>query len=357
MTIKKADYHGKIINHNQYCGIETYIADNGAAKGARVAWVNTGSPLRFKVAIDRGLDIVDAFFGEYSLAWLSHMGVSGARPDIGEQSQWLQNFSGGLLTTCGLSNVGGATEGQGLHGRYSNIAAELESVCQPQLTDARPKMTITGTMRETAIFGSNLELKRTITAFAGEARILIEDKVVNAGNQEAPLMLLYHCNFGWQLVDAGSRLFYKGEAVARDSDGDRAVFNSEQDYKQCRAPMTEHCGSGEACGFIEAQSDDDGFCRAGIYNPQLEIAAVLKFEKSQLPCLTNWQHWGYGEYVTGLEPGTNYPIGQTEAKKQGKLIMLKPQETRDFRLEISVVSGKNGITTPEFAGGGSHQSR
>jgi hypothetical protein len=297
--------HGKIINHHQYCGIETYTADNGDARGSRVAWVNTGSPLRFKVAIDRGLDIVDAFYGPYSLAWLSHRGASSPR-DMGEGLGWLGNFSGGLLTTCGLSNVGGPEKNHGLHGKYSNLPAELESVIQPCLCDNEPVMKISGTMRESSVFGPNLELRRTITAFAGQSKLIINDTVYNRGNTDAPVMLLYHCNFGWPLVDAGSEIFYEGEVKSRGNEGDNAIFREGNDYKKCLPPTDLHGGSGEACGFITPAADSDGLCAAGIRNPKLGLAAQLKFSNTQLPCLTNWQHWGRGEYVTGLEPGTNY---------------------------------------------------
>ena len=47
------DFAGKISNPAQLGGIETAVLDNGAGRGVRVAWVNTGSPLRFKVVLDR----------------------------------------------------------------------------------------------------------------------------------------------------------------------------------------------------------------------------------------------------------------------------------------------------------------
>ena len=74
-------WNEKIGNIHQIGGIETSVLDNGPARGCRIAWVNTGSGLRYKVALDRGLDIVDAFHGRHSLAWLSHGGLTGLRPD------------------------------------------------------------------------------------------------------------------------------------------------------------------------------------------------------------------------------------------------------------------------------------
>jgi hypothetical protein len=52
--------------------------------------------------------------------------------------------------------------------------------------------------------------------------------------------------------------------------------------------------------------------------------------------LINWQHWGKNEYVTGLEPATNPPIGQAKARKQNELILLAPGETKNYELEMEV---------------------
>ena len=71
---------------------------------------------------------------------------------------------------------------------------------------------------------------------------------------------------------------------------------------------------------------------------KLGLGVMIKYSKEQLPCLTNWQHWGAGEYVCALEPGTNFPVGQLQAKEQGKLIMLEPGESRSYELEFEVLS-------------------
>ena len=49
-------------------GIETFVLDDGPGRGVRIAWVNTGGGLRYKVVIDRGLDIADAEFKGRSLS-------------------------------------------------------------------------------------------------------------------------------------------------------------------------------------------------------------------------------------------------------------------------------------------------
>ncbi|OHB64435.1 MAG: DUF4432 domain-containing protein [Planctomycetes bacterium RBG_13_62_9] len=349
MTVKKNqfDWQDKVINHAQIGGIETSVLDDGLGRGTRIAWVNTGSGLRYKVVIDRGLDIVDAFHNQHSLAWLSHAGVTASRPDANKGLEWLWTFAGGLVTTCGLTHVGGPESDQfgerGLHGRFSNLPAQVESVIQPNLATGNLGMSITAVVRESRVFGPNLELRRTISGALGEPVIRIHDVVTNVGNSRTPHMLLYHCNLGWPLVDEGARIIWKGQCVSRGLDMDNAIFNSTRDFRTCRKPLKSHRGTGEACGFIDVTPDADGMCTVGLHNKKLGLAVAIRYRKRQLPCLANWQHWGPGEYVTGLEPGTNPPIGQAKAREQRQLLHLDPGKSRTYDLEIAVLTGERDI--------------
>ena len=98
------------------------------------------------------------------------------------------------------------------------------------------------------------------------------------------------------------------------------------------------------CGIIDIQPDRNGVCTAGLYNQKLGLAVAMKFNKKQLPVMTNWQHFGTGgEYVTGLEPGTNPPTGFNAAKETKQLIMLAPGKSRTYDLEIAVLTDKKAI--------------
>lgn len=337
----------KVGNVQQVGGIETSVLDNGPAGGSRIAWVNTGAGLRYKVAIDRCLDIVDAFYNQHSLAWISHGGLTVPRPDANSGFEWLYSFAGGLLTTCGLTHVGGPesdeTEVRGLHGRIGNIPAAVESIIQPDVASGNMDMSITAVTKESRVFGTQLELRRTLTSTLGQPVIKICDEVTNRGNTPCPHMILYHCNFGWPLVDEGAEIVYKGSSRSRGMDFDNELFNDDHDYKKCLKPLESHRGSGESCGFIDVQPDADGLCRAGLVNRELPLGLVMEYPKKQLPHLANWQHWGPGEYVCALEPGTNPPIGQNKAREQGDLIVLGPGESRKYCLEIRVLTELNQI--------------
>jgi len=335
-------WQNKISNPAQLGGIETAVLDNGLGRGTRIAWINTGTGLRYKLVLDRAMDIADTFYNQHSLAWLSHGGITAPQPFSNHGLDWLRTFGGGLLTTCGLSHVGGPEADEygerGLHGQISNIPAEIESIIQPDPMAGNLEMSITGRMRETQVLGPNLELKRTISGILGQPVIRIRDEVINRGNTVAPHMLLYHCNFGWPLVDEGTKIIWQGAWQSRDGAPNNKIFREGNDFKKCLAPTEEHNGTGEEAAFIDITPDANGNCTCGLYNAQLGFALALRFPKAQLPWLTNWQHWGKNEYVTGLEPGTHPPIGQAKARAQNQLIQLAPGETRVYNLEIEIVT-------------------
>ena len=341
------DWKDKISNYIQLGGIETSVIDNGAGRGTRIAWINTGTGLRFKVVIDRAMDIADAFFNQHSLAWISHGGITYPQPFSDKGIDWLRTFGGGLLTTCGLTHVGGPESDEfgdrGLHGQISNLPAEIVSIIQPDPRSGNLEMSITGIIRETKPFGPSLELKRTISATLGEATIRIHDEVINKGNTPSPHLLLYHFNFGWPLADEGADILWKGSWYPRNGEENAKIFKEGNDFKKCQAPLDDHSGGGEEVVLVNIEADIFGQSVCGISNPKIGLAVALKFKKEQLPWFANWQHWGKGEYVTGLEPSTNPLIGQAKAREDGSLIFIEPGQSRVYELELNVLHDEEAI--------------
>lgn len=335
----------KISNAQQLGGIETSVLDNGAGRGVRIAWINTGTGLRYKVILDRGLDILDCFFNESSLAWISHAGAVGSQPFSNKGIDWLRTFGGGLLTTCGLSNAGPPNADdsgeRGLHGNYSNIPAELISIKQPDLFQNDLTFEIVGKVRETTTFGPSLELTRKISGSLGSASIQVSDTIVNKGNTPAPHMILYHINCGWPLIDNGTRILWDGQIVPRANDVNNTEFNKKYGFKKCAPTLDEHSGYGEDVAFIDPKSGELDQVVCGYANDELQLGLKISFSKSQMPWLIHWQHWGKNEYVTALEPATNPPIGQAAARENNTLIMIPPGESRSYDLKLEVMTGKD----------------
>src|SRR3954468_799843 len=139
--------HSFFINPAQLGGIDAYVIDDGPGRGVRALCVNTGGGLRYRVLVDRGLDIDHAFHNQHSLAFLTHGGVTSPSRAYDRGIDWLASFPGGLLTTCGPFNVGSPGEDQGeeypLHGHHSNTPATIESVIQPDPHNGRNEMSLT----------------------------------------------------------------------------------------------------------------------------------------------------------------------------------------------------------------------
>ncbi len=194
----------KFINVSQVGGIDSYTIDEGPARGVRALLVNTGGGLRYRILVDRGMDIDQAFVGAYSLSFLTHRGATPPTRAFDRGLDWLKGFAGGLLTSCGPFNIGGPGSDElgefGLHGEHSATAACIESIIQPDPHANSREMSVTGRLRYGSFYCPCVELQRKISSVLGENTIYLVDEFYNAGNQDAPHAWLLHINFGYPLL-------------------------------------------------------------------------------------------------------------------------------------------------------------
>lgn len=335
----------KFVNPQQVGGIESLVLGDGEGRGTRVVWFNTGGGLRFRVLVDRGLDIDQAFLREHSLSFLTHKGVTPPSRAMDRGIEWLKHFPGGLLTSCGPLNVGPpVTEGPwelGLHGSHSNTAATIESIVQPDPHRGELEMRIVGTVRYGQLFGPNVRLRRTIAATLGSNLIRIKDEFINDANTHVELAWLLHMNFGYPLIDEGTELCHAGVVEPRDDDASRAYF-AKSDRRIISAPLAEHRGSGEAVAFVKPMKDR-GLAMVGVINNKIGIGAAIRYDAQQFPRCANWQHLGPGEYVTALEPMTGTLAGRDKDRATGDLQTLKPGASRAFDYSIEALAGEEQL--------------
>jgi len=334
-----------VINSNQLGGIELLQHLDGPAGGNRVAWVNTGSGLNYKVVVDRGLDIAEAFYKGQSLSWLSLSGIT--RPEISFHRglDWLWGFFGGLVASCGPSFAGAPTTDKGeklsLHGRHSNLPATIESIINPDPLTGREEMSITGIVREAKLFEPNLELRRTIRSPLGGSKIVIEDQFINRGNTTTEHAWLLHINLGYPLLEPGAEFVFKGELDARIGSGD---YFAKRNYRIIPEPLPEHVGAGEACAYIDPKPSADGLVHCGVINAGRNLGLKISFSKKDFPRFVNWQHFGpNGQYVMGIEPANCGVEGRDKDRERGWLDFLKPGQKKKYTCEIEVVEGKEGL--------------
>lgn len=291
----------------QIGGIKDYTINDGKGKGVRVIEVNTGS-VRFCILPDRSMDIAQAYYKDNAVSWISKTGITAPAFYEKDGLSWLRSFYGGLITTCGLRNIGGPVGAHGLHGRIANIPASKVSVYADFEGDDYV-MRISGEMRESAVFGENLVLKRTITAKLFEDEFIVEDTLVNEGFSDEDIALCYHCNFGYPLVREEAKIIGVPDEIANVS-----------------APVH---GIAEECIDVKHTGE---IATAGIENG--EIGAYITYKRDTMPDFLVWKMLGESEYVIGLEPRTT-SLGGEDIIKNNKFVSLKPFEEYKSHLKFS----------------------
>lgn len=327
---------------SQVGGVRQAELSEGRAKGVRVIDFDLGDGFEFTVVPDRGMDIFAARYQGMSLAWHSGVGVTAPAYYEPEGLGWLRSFAGGLVTTCGLSNVGAPTVDYGgelgLHGRVSNLPASSVYAGGHWEGDEYI-VTASGEVRESVVFGENLALYRKIWGRIGERRFFIEDLVRNESYHRVPHQILYHINLGFPLVDAGSRLFTPSTRVTpRDAEARR----DGHEWNLVINPVPEFA---EKVYFHEMQADDEGNVWAGLINFTLwqgePFGLYVKYSIEQLPRFTEWKMMGEGDYVMGMEPANCGVLGRDVDRAQGTLVFLEPGEEKHYQLEIGLIRGED----------------
>jgi hypothetical protein len=102
-----------------------------------------------------------------------------------------------------------------------------------------------------------------------------------------------------------------------------------------------HQGGGESVVYIDPEVDESYRVQCGLWNEEKQLGVRIEFDKRELPWLTNWQHFAKNEYVTGIEPGTNPPIGQKAARESNTLTMLGPGEKKKVTVKLTVLAPSN----------------
>lgn len=327
---------------------------SGGSQSVRVAHVNTGAGLRFLVALDRGGDIIDASHNQHNLAYLSPVGLVPPNHAYHVEADWLNGWAGGLVTTCGPLNIGWPRALEGvkgsLHGHYSNTPASLDEIVNPSprsLATGHDEIKLRMTVRDARMFGPILEVKREIVCTLGVPALTIRDEVTNLGNTKVPHHYLYHVNFGYPLLDQGTRFIYRGKAEYWEMPTMPKVMPSNaalNKIKVAPGPLAEHAGGGERGMIVQVEKDRAGQCHVGIINPKLKLGVELEYPSEALPRLANWQHFGpRGAYVTGLEPFYGSLLGVDRDKFPGANSHLEPGQSRSYKLTVRVADGSQAL--------------
>ncbi|MGH3130333.1 MAG: DUF4432 family protein [Gaiellaceae bacterium] len=283
--------------------VSSVVAD-GPAAGCRALDLRVKGGIDVRILPDRGFDVGAAWFRGVPLAWISAVGETAPLPQP-RGGDWNDAFGGGLVTTCGLRNVGVPSEGHGQHGTFSHLRAREVRVDREEAG-----LVAAARVVDASALGHRLELTREIRTAFGEGRVTIVDVTRNLGPETEAAPILYHVNLLWDSVDIDSR-----EVVPRDEDAAAGLDTwRHAPVLEPGAPerVFEHLGASRA---IVAQGD---------------VRLTLTWT---LPRLWQWVHPGHG--VLGVEPANCSVLGRAHDRSEGRLPVLEPGEERTTSIEIT----------------------
>ena len=331
--MKRTEILQCIGNQSQLGGTRHYTLSDGWGKNLRCIDINSGSGLQYIVLPDRGMDISLASFKGTNLVYITPNGETHPSFFEPENFGWLRTFTGGLLTTCGLTYLGSPVndEGEqlGLHGRYSTIPARQVVDLSDWIADDY-HIKVRGTVEEGHMFGNKLRLVREIETVLGQNRLRLEDTITNFGSKPSPYTILYHMNLGYPFLSEDSELVIDPEKTIPRDDSALAGMREFRKFIKPQAGFKEQVFD----HFMKA--DSNGEAVVTLKNSNLGIALSIKFRIAQLPCLAQWKMMGIGEYVLGLEPCNVPGKNRKTLREEGILPWLEPGESVSNMIEVQL---------------------
>ena len=311
------------INHpQQLCTVRRMTVSEGKAKGTDIIEVCTADGLQVDILPDTGLDIGQVRYKGINMTFISKNGYDSPAAINPYELEFLNTFPGGLLYTCGLRTTGGphrdGNEWQTQHGRIHGLPAEPVSV-----REEGDCIIVQGTVRETALFGYNLELKRTIRIPMLGADITVSDEITNLGFQEEEIAVLYHCNFGYPLISEKAHLELPEDRKTSPRTAFAATGLGRETTFDAPTP-----GEEERVFFHENMEH-----KAAVVNEALHTRMDMTWSDT-LPILAHWRSMASGDYVCGLEPTNCYIMGRKAERENGTLPVLKSFETVKTQVNI-----------------------
>jgi len=317
---------GKVANLDQFATATLSTVVGGDADGCRALDLRAAGGIDLRILPDRGFDLGSAWFRGVPLAWMSAVGE---RPPL-DQLQgkaWIEAFGGGLLTTCGLRNVGAPSEGHGLHGRYSHLVAAHVQVNR-ELDDGDVVLTAQATIDEKQAPTVHLRLERTVRTRTGSGLVELSDITTNLGSDSEPAPILYHVNVGLPLFDQGARVEIDADDVLpRDADAEWGLDS----WMEPGPPVP---GAAEMVFEHRVRSDPSGWGRAAVVNPSLGLELEIRWRQAELPRFHQWVQPRQGIYALGLEPANCSVLGRAADRVASRLPVLEPREARTTELRI-----------------------
>ena len=335
--LTRREYLARVGDAGQLFGIRPFQYTAGKASLVKGFDVDTAGGLRFSVNESKGLNLFALSYRGIRFNFVTKAALSS--PWIADEQgmAYRTSLDAGFLYTAGLSNVGGpcldGSDYHNAHGAVRNTPAG--HVCAEEVWNGDDcTLRIAGDVRDAAFFGRNLLLHRELRAQVGEKRLTIHDVIENQGFSEEQLMLLYHMNLGYPVLDAGTELIAPVRAREALSEHTRL---RDPDYARMTAPIDNN---EEYLYALTLGRDADGMTACAAWNANLSIGLYVRYNADPLRYLIEWKCMRSGDYALGMLPSTCKPSGRIADRESGEMRAIAPFERLEARLEIGILEGE-----------------
>jgi hypothetical protein len=197
-----------------------------------------------------------------------------------------------------------------------------------------------GRVREACLFHGTLLLETTISTAPGAAWVRVEDRVRNLGASPQTMQMLYHVNYGPPLLEEGARLRAPVARMCPRDPGYAAARRRAWD--RYRGPTA---GLAEEAYYFSLKADRRGRTRVLLENAAGDRGALQEFRVRDLPCFTLWKNEAAlpDGYVTGLEPGTNYPNPYPFEEQHQRRVRLGPGRSWTAALTLRALTSRSAV--------------
>lgn len=264
----------------QVCSLTRYTVTDGEAKGLTFIDCHNGK-LRFLINESRALDITQLYFEGENVSFISKNGVTN------KNVPFAKRFEGGMLYTCGLDCVGEMKD------RETHGTLHITPAVVTQMECDENGILVEGFMRDSALFGKHLVIKRKIYSAAGSNSVQIEDTLINEGTKAEEYALLYHVNLGYPFLNEGGKIDVNAKSVtprtswAEENLAGWETISAPEDNRE------------ETCYFLDMNEG-----RASYTNPEEDKRFTLSYSQNTLNEFIVWKSMASGDYALGLEPTT-----------------------------------------------------
>jgi hypothetical protein len=324
----------------QLAGINRFTYTSGKRDGIHAFEVYNNAGLHYTVMESRCLDIYNLWYKGTPIPPISKPGMVAAPFADLHGVNYLRSISGGLLYTCGLSNVGGPFTEENtddiFHGRIRFIPAEnCGSRAGAEGDDYI--LRISGEMRDASLFYENLALKREITTSLNGKSITIHDVLENRGIKRQEFMIMYHLNCGYPILDEACKVFIPSSGVRPMNP---SAEKSMDQWDKVSGPSDT---IPDDLFVHKLFHDEEGCVHAALYNEKIGLGVSYSFEFSAMEYIVEWRCLKSTDYVMGIFPSNNHCAGRGFERQNGTIKYIDPFEQKKLGVVITIIDGEKDL--------------